>query len=1354
MAAGQNWTREETLAAFALYHALPAKYRHKGNENVIALAKAIGRTPASVELMLTEIDDSAPRLIRWPFRGRKHPDYPIWDEYKKRGQDLLIESQTVLEDYLHSRLTASQERVAQGQRATGAQASSSRTYANKAGMATVSSPIGKTSHSWASATNRSSTTETEQWSPTGEEIGRILDVPFDKTKMDYALRRALVLAGFSTLGEVFDAPRDRLVEAIGYKGAKQISAMKLAYEKYSSSCTISATPDSGSSQIAPTGNASTPVPTKDGSKETTPPITHTQTPPPHPQQTPAAWEKDDEEILTISSRVTSGERPKQTARSDREILEAFLKEDNQRPIAIPVTEASTSDNTAIEQASTHPDTAQIGISETPSEPQEVATNPAETTKEEEALANEALDQELQSVGIGKGTLAILERFGIYTIDDFLRYHPQELLELSGITSRTIKFVSSRIQTKTGIAIELDEQDCEPPIARRLTSGEVEIFDTDVDALDVSGLVKRQLRRSSLTKCKNVLQASIDELLDCPGIDLDTTLELEAALGKLIGYRVILGCERGEPPRVATGEQPLPWRNAEGNSAVRNRAAGEGAADSSEAPTITEPDSNQTATTDTSEPIEETLEASDVPQAISILKWLDSVTDVYAQVIIEYLAGKNDSDVARATNVPRSVAPMLLSYGLKRRPELYEDQFIPYVLSAKPTEQEFCATTNEPVETYRYLYLLGKCGLLADYEGPAVYSPPTQQAVDSGSTPDAKPSSDTPKTSSATATKVPNSHTVASAPRRKYEGSQNITASAQNPRSAHEWMQTLTPSAKRIVRSILSGASIDTTARRASLTIDETRAALIESFSKCPSVREDQFMPQFERYNSPYVFSRKTHEPEATYYFLYWRNQANSQTSGAGQETPSKPTTNAVSRAPKDAKREGEHAPAEPIPRPRVQAATPSPKPSAPTREMAAQRLAADINRIAVWGREYSTDYFFGKLPRTMSRLGINSVDELYDLVLEAFAKDREVAVLPGRIIQFGQCNRNRQLRTLYREISPCYLDDYLVEYRTRFGVAPTVTKRWLDELGVDWFDQAGRPRGTSPTRSSSAPSRMNSEAYDAQLEYLRSALTSDCCDRKLIEERFKARFPEGPSNPFDLATLVALGYSARGDKLLFKNGVNPEIYFSDLINSHTLFARGDKGFEDAIYGDRLFTSILRRKWRSYEILEYEKDAFVKTEHLCKQMGVTEETIRSYAQDITSRIGKGVPFTIWSLRHRYGIHHPLDVLKTEGGMSDFIYESLLDVDQSIKYCTLSNTRVFMAVEGSFTATNFIECIIELNGYMEIDDLADHLKDAYGIDCQVSNLLRIIGNSSLYYDDITDSVYNSRREWEKVISDELA
>lgn len=412
-----------------------------------------------------------------------------------------------------------------------------------------------------------------------------------------------------------------------------------------------------------------------------------------------------------------------------------------------------------------------------------------------------------------------------------------------------------------------------------------------------------------------------------------------------------------------------------------------------------------------------------------------------------------------------------------------------------------------------------------------------------------------------------------------------------------------------------------------------------------------------------------------------------------------------------------------------------------------RRLAAGVDRLAKIRREYSVAYFTRALAPSLiedlkASCGPNLVGGLYVALKEAYRSDPDVEFVDPDIIRFGVVDREKQLRSLYDEDPSLCYREFIEAYRRRYGFDESRIACWLAEYGIDIALE-----GTEQ----SIPSESE------YLTFLKSELLSECCDRRLVAERFKARFPHGPSDPFDEQTLSLLGYRARGKKLLCKEGLDIERYFDELISSHAHFSRGDEGFEDVIFNDPLFRQVLRCKMRSYEIVEYEKNSFIDTLHLCEQMDVELDDIFSYSEDIAyelrSRQGLPVPFTVWSLRNKYNIHHPLDVLATEGGMSDYFFETLLDIDPKIQCCTLSKKRAFLETDGSFSAGNFIECLIEMNGPMEIDDILDLLKDAYGIEYPLASLRTTMGRTSLYYDDITDSVYNSRSEWEEMVNREL-
>ena len=94
-----NWTREEHLLAFNLYCRLPFGRMHKGNPEVIELARMIGRTPSSVAMMLTNFARLDPALQARGVRGMGHGaggEVEVWAEFAQQPEALAFESERLL----------------------------------------------------------------------------------------------------------------------------------------------------------------------------------------------------------------------------------------------------------------------------------------------------------------------------------------------------------------------------------------------------------------------------------------------------------------------------------------------------------------------------------------------------------------------------------------------------------------------------------------------------------------------------------------------------------------------------------------------------------------------------------------------------------------------------------------------------------------------------------------------------------------------------------------------------------------------------------------------------------------------------------------------------------------------------------------------------------------------------------------------------------------------------------------------------------------------------------------------------------------------------------------------------------
>lgn len=95
----RDWTRDELIVAFNLYCKIPFGRIHYRNPDLIALAKAVGRTPAAVSWKLANFARLDPALKRRNIAGASHgakSEVEIWNEFNNNWEKLAYESERLL----------------------------------------------------------------------------------------------------------------------------------------------------------------------------------------------------------------------------------------------------------------------------------------------------------------------------------------------------------------------------------------------------------------------------------------------------------------------------------------------------------------------------------------------------------------------------------------------------------------------------------------------------------------------------------------------------------------------------------------------------------------------------------------------------------------------------------------------------------------------------------------------------------------------------------------------------------------------------------------------------------------------------------------------------------------------------------------------------------------------------------------------------------------------------------------------------------------------------------------------------------------------------------------------------------
>ena len=99
MTHGSRWTRDQLLVAFSLYCRLPFGRLHSRNPEIIAMAEAIGRTPAALAMKLTNIASLDPEITssgRRGLTGASAADREMWDEMHNDWEAFAVETELAI----------------------------------------------------------------------------------------------------------------------------------------------------------------------------------------------------------------------------------------------------------------------------------------------------------------------------------------------------------------------------------------------------------------------------------------------------------------------------------------------------------------------------------------------------------------------------------------------------------------------------------------------------------------------------------------------------------------------------------------------------------------------------------------------------------------------------------------------------------------------------------------------------------------------------------------------------------------------------------------------------------------------------------------------------------------------------------------------------------------------------------------------------------------------------------------------------------------------------------------------------------------------------------------------------------
>ncbi len=399
----------------------------------------------------------------------------------------------------------------------------------------------------------------------------------------------------------------------------------------------------------------------------------------------------------------------------------------------------------------------------------------------------------------------------------------------------------------------------------------------------------------------------------------------------------------------------------------------------------------------------------------------------------------------------------------------------------------------------------------------------------------------------------------------------------------------------------------------------------------------------------------------------------------------------------------------------------------------ATRAAADAVRRD--GAELCARLVFRTSRNELRRAGITTPAALYDELKQVFWNADEGVTLGDHLsVGFGKVDRRRQVRAFAERHADEPRNVAAKAYELEYGFSAGIAAIWLDlfaepvDVSVsEWLGVETAEQSTNDaTPRADVPVAHNTEREAPTLEgFLTRELAGRICDEGLVRRRFAFEFPDDPLEALDHGIDGAGYYEDRG--LLFREGNTPNDHFTRLLAEHPSFAKGDAGFENAVWQHPAFRHVLRQALSDHRVLLYEGDSYISFTRLHDVLGARMADIESYASSVSANAPEGEPFTVASLRAGGAASHPLYGLD----MPDDFYEGLLDAGGLLRSCTLAGTKVFVAGgEGRLSAVDLIEWIVAQNEGIERDDLPRLLASDLGITCPMPLLTTTIYNSDVY------------------------
>ena len=254
---------------------------------------------------------------------------------------------------------------------------------------------------------------------------------------------------------------------------------------------------------------------------------------------------------------------------------------------------------------------------------------------------------------------------------------------------------------------------------------------------------------------------------------------------------------------------------------------------------------------------------------------------------------------------------------------------------------------------------------------------------------------------------------------------------------------------------------------------------------------------------------------------------------------------------------------------------------------------------------------------------------------------------------------------------------------------------------------------------------------EEQLKLLSDNLPDDFYYITEIEKIFTEMFPDSSLtlvNSFNLKKIGFIIYSTYA----VKNHKNATEYFEKLLTKNDVI--DISGMSRRYSGIMQYNVVLAELKDDYTIIEFEPYQCINMRKL-EKMGIDKSKLKNYCDEVYEITRSTTYFTVESLQ-KSGFSSSLDNL----GFESWFYSSLLREDDRFTYKKIGGTVLFDTTCGKVSTQALILHIVSEYKSIEIDELAEYIKEKFCIILDKDNLKWRIKNTELYFDEIMQKIYD--------------